>query len=393
MAVSGTATSFTYLLITRVFLGGVTAAASPAVASLTGDYFPPRDRANIYGMVLAGELLGTGVGFFIAGEVSSLINWRWSFYFMAGVSLLALWVVWRYLEEPARGGQNWIVIGQQTVENGTGAGADANEGKAAQEQSDEAGKAQQTIRTSGIEPRRELILDCDPNRRSIWWAIGYLLRIPTYRLLIIASSLGYYFFAGIRGFAMVYLTQHYDVSRGTVSALAIVIGIGALAGIVLSGRLSGRLLDRGYVAARILIPGIALFASALFFAPGIWTTNVVLGVGLLTLGGAALGAANPPIDAARLDIVHPRLWGRGESGRMALRALLEGGAPILFGAMSGWLGGSENGLKWTYLVMLIPVLVASALAIPAYRSYPRDVATASASVERLREMEGQRSAG
>ena len=35
--------------------------------------------------------------------------------------------------------------------------------------------------------------------------------------------------------------------------------------------------------------------------------------------------------------------------------------------------------------MLIPVLVASALAIPAYRSYPRDVATANASFERLRK--------
>ena len=68
---------------------------------------------------------------------------------------------------------------------------------------------------------------------------------------------------------------------------------------------------------------------------------------------------------------------------MALRGLLEGGAPLLFGAMSVWLGGGTNGLQWTFLIMLIPVIVASSLAIPARRTYPRDVATADASMRRL----------
>jgi hypothetical protein len=85
------------------------------------------------------------------------------------------------------------------------------------------------------------------------------------------------------------------------------------------------------------------------------------------------------IDVARLDIMPSRLWGRGEAGRMALRGLLEGGAPLLFGAMSEWLGGGTHGLEWTFLIMLIPVIVASSLAIPARRTYPRDVATADAS--------------
>lgn len=37
------------------------------------------------------------------------------------------------------------------------------------------------------------------------------------------------------------------------------------------------------------------------------------------------------------------------------------------------------------MIMLVPLLAASALAIPAYFSYPRDVATAAASAERLRD--------
>ena len=232
---------------------------------------------------------------------------------------------------------------------------------------------------AGVQPMEDLVLHENPANRGLWWVIRYVLRFPTYVLLIIASSLGYFFFAGVRAFGMIYLTQHYGVSRSVLSALLIIIGVGGILGVVLGGWISEWFLRRKWFATRVVLPGIALFLSVLFFGPAIWTTSVVLGITLLTFGGAMLGAANPPIDAARLDIMHPRLWGRAESGRMALRAMLEGGAPLLFGALSTWLGDSNSGLERTYLLMLIPLLIASSLAIPARRTYPRDVATAGAS--------------
>jgi predicted MFS family arabinose efflux permease len=158
----------------------------------------------------------------------------------------------------------------------------------------------------------------------------YLLRLPTYPLLIVASALGYYFFAGARGFAMIYLTQHYGVSRAVLSALALIVGIGAIIGVLLGAKIAGWLLKRGFLDARITVAGVALFISILFFGPAIWTRNVYLGVALLTFAALAFAAVNPPLDAARLDIIQSRLWGRAESGRMALRATLEGGAPLLY---------------------------------------------------------------
>ncbi len=112
-------------------------------------------------------------------------------------------------------------------------------------------------------------------------------------------------------------------------------------------------------------------------------TNVWFGLTLFIPGAFALTAANPPIDAARLDIVLPGMWGRGEAGRMAPRGLLEGGAPLVVGVVSVWLGGGSQGLMWALLLMLIPLLIASLLAIPLRRTYPRDVATARASIEEL----------
>jgi hypothetical protein len=84
----------------------------------------------------------------------------------------------------------------------------------------------------------------------------------------------------------------------------------------------------------------------------------------LTLGAGALAAANPPIDAARLDVVPAGLRGRGEAGRKALRGVLQGGAPLLFGAISDLFGGGTAGLKWTFLIIPIKKKLLSDLANP-----------------------------
>jgi predicted MFS family arabinose efflux permease len=394
-AVSGFSTSFLFLLGSRVVLGAVVACAFPAVASLTGDFFPARDRARIYGLILAGELIGTGIGFFISGEVSSYINWHVSFWIMAALGLVVIWELWRFLPEPARGGQSWIDEGQEEVRSKE----DVQEGKGPEpasasgdQQSAATAKAQETVLRRGVEPRKDLVLHENPVKHSLWWAILYVLRIPTYALLIIATALAYYFFSGVRAFAMIYLTGHYDVSRSTMSALAICFGIGALLGMVAGGHASRWLLNRGWVSARVIVGGIALFVATLCFGVGIWFRALWIGIPALSAGAFFLALALPPIDAARLDIMHPLLWGRAEAGSMAARALLEGGAPLLFGVVSQWLGGGVPGLKWTFLIMLIPLLIASSLAIPARRTYPRDVATAGKSVKQTigKEKEGKR---
>lgn len=382
MMISGTATSFTYLLVARLFLGAVTAAAAPTVASLVGDFFPPQARGHAYGMIIAGEFVGIGVGFILTAEVSALLDWRWGLFLLSVPSTAIGWAVWRYLKEPARGGQNWLQVGQENLQARDQRGQ--NDRASASRQGDRAAQPRALARRYRVQARQALILRDDPNQWSLWRALRYLLRIPTYSLLITASSLGYYFFSGLRAFAMIYFNQHYHVGGGIVGAIAVVIGLGAIAGAIMGGRISGALLRRGYISARIVLPGLALLVASLLGAPALWTSNILIGTILLTGALTALAAANAPIDAARLDIVPSMLWARGEAGRMALRGLFEGGAPLLFGAVAGLLGGGAKGLQWTFLIMLIPVLIAASLAIPARRTYPRDVATADQSMRRIR---------
>src|SRR3982074_3764452 len=67
--------SYSSLLLTRVLLGAVTATAGPAIASLTGDYFPARERGRVYAYILGGEIAGTAFGFIVSGAVASS-TWR-----------------------------------------------------------------------------------------------------------------------------------------------------------------------------------------------------------------------------------------------------------------------------------------------------------------------------
>jgi len=373
MLIAGLAHSFLSLLVVRVALGAATAAAWPCTASLVGDLFAADERAHIYGLIIAGELVGVGVGFFVSGQVSSWLGWRWSFFAMALPSLPLIYLLWRHLPEPRRGAQDWLRLS---------ADPDSRAQRRRQRSASAArSKIAQLVRARRVEVRRELVLEPHQMPRTTLRVLLYLLHLPTYRLLIIASALVYYFFAGIRSFAMIYATGHYHLSTRAVSSLVFVVGIAALAGVIGGGRLSERLSRRGRISGRIQVPAVALLAAVPLLGGGIWASSPWIAIPLLAAGVAAMAAAIAPIDAARLDIVPAPMWGRGEAGRVALRSVLEGGAPLLFGALSGWLGGGAPGLMWTFLLMLmlVPMLIAGSLALPAMRSYPIDVATAAAS--------------
>jgi MFS family permease len=109
----------------------------------------------------------------------------------------------------------------------------------------------------------------------------------------------------------------------------------------------------------------------------------------VVLAAAALTAQNPPIDAARLDIMPPWLWGRAEGIRTLLRTLAQSLAPVLFGAVADYVfGGGTAGLKWTFVVMLLPLAASALYLYRARRLYPRDVATAAAATAVAERMSG-----
>src|SRR5947199_8124354 len=104
---SATAPNFGRLVLARVFLGGVTAAAGPIVASLVGDWFAPSERGRIYGYVISGELVGAAIGFSVTGGIATL-SWRAAFVILALPAFVLAWLIFQ-LPEPSRGGTGTLL--------------------------------------------------------------------------------------------------------------------------------------------------------------------------------------------------------------------------------------------------------------------------------------------
>lgn len=394
-AASGLAGSFEMLLLTRIALGAATAAATPAVASLVGDLFPAAERARIWGLILSGELIGAAFGYVVAGESTTLASgsWRGAFFVLALPSLCAALALRRWLHEPARGGSNCLPDRSAGSASGEEAAAPARHGARSGAGQTE---AQEKVEQQHVSPRPRAVLDSDPERMSLWQATRYVLRVPTNVVLILASALGYFYFTGVATFGLVFFEERYHVAHGTATLLLALLGLGGLVGVVAGGRLSDRWLHRGAINSRIIVGGVSYTLAAVLFLPGLLTATVAVSLPFFILAGVAFGARNPPLDAARLDIVHHRLWGRAEAVRTLLRQTMTATAPIVFGALAdrlappGSLGASSNahgfgananaqGLRLAFLILLVTLAAGGILTFIGTRTFPRDVATALAS--------------
>ena len=392
IALGAAAPNYVTLLASRVALGAVIAAAGPVVASLTGDFFEPGERGRIYGFILSGELVGAGVGILACGDLAEVWTWRASFVVLAVLGLLLAVALARGLREPARGGADRFALIDAP------GGATVSSPAAEPGERDNSAPLAVEISRAGIQPRAHLVLHEDPDQHSLRWAGRYVLSVPTNVVLVLASALGYFFLSGMRTFAIVFVKARFGLDQNAASLVLLVIGSGTLVGLMLSGRLADFGIVRHHISARPIVAGAAFLLAGLAFLPGLLTTSLAVAVPLLALATVGVGATNPPLDAARLDIMHSRLWGRAESLRSLARSVLEASAPLLFGYLSTREGepapvGDPNarqphgavGLDHAFLIMLIPLFAAGLLLlVVARRTYPRDAATALASERAVR---------
>jgi MFS family permease len=410
---SANAHSFGGLLMARLWLGAVTAAAGPVVASLIGDYFPGGERGRIYSYILTGELLGAGVGFAITGDVAafSSVSWRAAFMILALLAFPLAWAVFT-LPEPKRGGAG--ALAPETPGRGAGAGQDRGSNPDAgwvhardtkwshpgdgdlevgssgdippgghhPSQPSPPTDAQQLAIERGMSPDPELVLRASRKRMGLISATRYVLAVHTNVALIISGACGYFFLAGVQTFGVEFVTGWYHVNKALANLLMLVVGGGAAVGVMAAGPVGDALLRRGVLRARVLIAAIAASVTVLLFIPALVTRSVVTALPYLIFAAAALSAQNPPIDAARLDIMPSMLWGRAEGIRTFLRTMAQALAPLLFGLFSDHLfGGGSSGLRWTFVIMLLPLSASAVFLFRAMRTYPADVATAGAAIE------------
>ena len=390
------ASTYGTLLLTRVILGVVSASAGPAIASLTGDYFPSRERGRVYGYILTGEILGTAVGFVICGNAASAFGWRVSFWILAIPGFFLARELWRTVPEPLRGGHSRLERGAADLGHPNANVRDGAVLDDAPPRPSEHDLAFELAEEEGYRPDPKLVLDRDPDRMPLIDAVRYILSIPTNTLLIISSSLGYFFFSGLETFATVFVRSHFHTSQGGATLVLGVLVLGAIFGTLIAGPVCDLFTRHGKLAARVWIPGICNVGAGLALIPGILANHLGTALPFCFIGTALIAAANPPLDAARLDIMPAGLWGRAESTRTFLRSIAQAIAPLAFGGVadliSGFtphqapvgthtgeiVSGTGTGLQISFLLMLVSLLAAGWFLFKARPSYPHDVATAAA---------------
>src|SRR5439155_3740156 len=209
---SATAPSFGRLVIARVFLGGVTAAAGPIVASLVGDWFAASERGRIYSYVISGELVGAAIGFSVTGGIGTL-SWRAAFVILALPAFVLAWLIFQ-LREPARGGTSPLLS----------AGAEPSVTNPGDEGGDQTTDAQRIAHQRGLEPDPELVLTQDPRQMGLLAATRYVLSIKTNVAIVLASAGGYYFLSGVQTFGVEFVTKQYGIAQALSTLVLLVVG-------------------------------------------------------------------------------------------------------------------------------------------------------------------------
>src|SRR5436190_7145063 len=334
---SAFAGSYSNLLLTRLLLGAVTATAGPAIASLTGDYFPARERGRVWASSLGGEIAGTAVGFIISGSVASLISWRAAFVLLAIPGFFLARELYRTVPEPRRGGESRLAPGVVDLHQAVAEPAPVPDDLDEEETPDEI--AHEAIRRRGLEPDPRHVLREDPRELGLVASVRYILSIPTNVHMIVSSALGYFYLSGLSTFALLFVRGHYGASQAEAELVLGLLVIGSMIGTLVSGRVTDEMVRRGWLESRVVVPAVCYLAAAALLVPGIVSSHLTPAVWFDVAGAGFLAAANPPLDAARLDIMPAGLWGRAESTRTVLRSVAQAIAPLVFGGLADLIAG------------------------------------------------------
>src|ERR1700690_1052122 len=97
----GVAPSFGFFLLFRVLQGAGGGGLQPMAQAILADTFPPRLRGAAFALYGITTIVAPSIGPTLGGWITDNYTWRWIFYINLPVGLIALYLVYKLIEDPA----------------------------------------------------------------------------------------------------------------------------------------------------------------------------------------------------------------------------------------------------------------------------------------------------
>jgi predicted MFS family arabinose efflux permease len=238
-ALSGMATSFGTMLLTRVGVGTGEAGFTAPTSSLIADHFPRERRASAMSLVMLGLPIGAMVGALLAGLIAERWGWRAVFFAFGLPGLLVAMTVWLGLKEPPRG------------------------------------------LVDGLSGQRRKPAPLSATFAHLW-------RVPSLRWIVIGGAICSIGIQGVAQFMVLYFVRSFQMPIPAAAALFGIVSGASLAVGLLVGAFGTDRASARDVRWWVIAPAIALVLTTICFVVGFRSGNLVLAVALISLG--CLGA-------------------------------------------------------------------------------------------------------
>jgi ABC-type branched-subunit amino acid transport system ATPase component/sugar phosphate permease len=322
---TGLAWNYASLLLGRMSLGAWDPCDNPTSQSLLADYYPTVQRSKVMSVYQTGQLIGillVPIGAAMATEW----GWRSAFFFLA-IPAFIVAILARRLPEPVRGQQDRL---QQDL----------------------------TARLS-----RPSVYDTMPARQ----AYRELFRVRTFTLSALSSGVGSLFFGSIGTWAPTFFVRYHDMTISQAATAISLLALGGLVGVLMSGWLADYLTFRGFRAGRVLVGAVARLIAFPLFIATFTLANTPLMLLCFTLASMCLVAPQAVLNAARADVLHAGLRGRGTAVDIVIQSSCAAIAPALVGFLA-----DQYGLQTAFL-SLVPLMgLSGLLLLGAVRPYIRE---------------------
>lgn len=319
----GLSAQYSQLLLSRALVGTAEAGYGGAGGAILAHVFPAKWRSTVFGLFLAGALIGSVLGVLIGGIVSVRIGWRAAF-FVVAIPGLVFALLYRFFVKDYKN--------PELVET----------------------NAQGVVTT--VDTRWTTVLrNVFPNRSAVF----------TY----LASGFQYMITGVVIAWMPSFFVRTYFMRADKAASLTALIVLMMAFGMFLGGRITDSLTARN-PAARGIVPALYCVGSAVLLVSAFMLPPGPLQLALLFVGALFVGGHSGVGPAIVTEVTSPAIRATAIATIVLADNLLGlAPGPIL----AGWLSDSY-GLRFALEVLPLASIVAAVFYFLASRNYKKDSA-------------------